>query len=107
MGRSKIVGISEFLAGVADLMKDETLSFECLIAEDHEHVTLNFRSDIHDYSLEWEPSYEGRVLSLKVWNGSGERNLVSEPLNGATWESIRAAIGKEDVECDGDSGHPG
>ena len=107
MGRSQIGGISELVAGVADLMKDETLTFECLLAEDHEHVTLTFHSEIHEYSLGWEPSYEGGALSLNVWHGSGERNIVSGPLNGATWESIKAAIGKEDVACDCDSGHPG
>jgi hypothetical protein len=107
MGRSKIEGISEFLAGVADLMKDERLTFECLLAEDQEHVTLNFHSDIHEYSLGWEPWHEGGVLSLKVWNGTGERTLVSGPLDGSTWESIKVAIGKEDVQCDGDSEHPG
>jgi hypothetical protein len=95
------------LAGVADLMKDETLTVECLLAEDHDHVTLNFHSDIHEYSLGWEPSYAEGALSLNVWDGGGEHNLVSGPLNGSTWESIKAAIAKEDIGCDGDSGHPG
>ncbi|HYA02000.1 MAG TPA: hypothetical protein VEI04_02675 [Syntrophobacteria bacterium] len=97
MGNTK--GISEFLAGVSDLMKDEGLTFECLLPEDHEHVIVNFHTDVHEYSIGWDPYLEGGRLSLVIWRGSGERDLVTGPLNAATWEAIKAAIKKEDAEC--------
>jgi hypothetical protein len=97
--RGKIKGMSEFLIGVADLLKGEGLTFEYMYSDDPEHVLVNFCTDRHEYSIGWEPYWEGGTLGLVVWHGSAERDLVSGPLEVATWKSIKTAIAREDAEC--------
>jgi hypothetical protein len=87
-------------------MKEETLTFECLLTEDKKHITVNFHSQRHEYSIGWEPYWNGVLLTLSVWHGSATHDhLAGGPLEAATWDAIKAAIVKEDAGCSSDYGH--
>lgn len=92
--------IRDFLQGAHDLISDCSAVYEDLHQEDG-LIGINFHTNRHEYtvSLDWTVNPLGSLYCVR-WHGSGESDIAEGSLDPETWKSFRAAIEKEDAECE-------